>query len=74
MSGLYGCGSYCDHGGICELPRGHEGLHDSGYCQWDDEHALTEAEADALLTKTAGGRGYLAMKYALQPLFGDEPL
>jgi hypothetical protein len=44
---MFGCGSYCEHGGICILEAGHEGLHDSDYCRWDDAHALTEWEADA---------------------------
>jgi hypothetical protein len=43
------CRSYCEHGGVCILDEGHEGLHDSDYCQWDDEHALTKEAADALL-------------------------
>jgi hypothetical protein len=41
--------SYCEHGGVCELPDGHDGLHDSGYCQWSDDEALTKDAADAIL-------------------------
>lgn len=59
------CGSYCEHGGICELAAGHDGLHDSGYCQWDDAHALTEWEADEVLASKPSGASYLAFKDAL---------
>jgi hypothetical protein len=40
------CDSNCEHGGVCILAYGHDGLHDSRYCQWDDEHALSPEEAD----------------------------
>jgi hypothetical protein len=46
------CFTYCSHGGVCELSAGHEGLHDSGYCQWSDNDAISRAEADARLTAT----------------------
>lgn len=68
------CPHYCEHGGICELPSGHEGLHDSGYCQWDDAHSLTEDEADALLATKSGGDTYLSIKQTLSPFIGDESL
>jgi hypothetical protein len=45
------CDSYCEHGGVCELEKGHAGLHDSRYCQWDDEHALTKDAADEVLIR-----------------------
>jgi hypothetical protein len=62
---MISCGSYCEHGGICELPKGHEGLHDSRYCQWDDAHALTEWEADQVLSQAPGGTDYLDFKNSL---------
>lgn len=68
------CGSYCEHGGICVLNRGHTGLHDSRYCQWDDAHALTEDEADNVLLETTNGRDYLMVKTVLAPLFKDSGL
>ena len=43
------CMSYCEHGGVCMLENGHKGLHDSRYCQWDDEHSLTKDEADEIM-------------------------
>jgi hypothetical protein len=52
------CDSYCEHGGVCELYAGHEGLHDSSYCQWDDAHAVSKEQADAeLRRKNPGGYG-----------------
>lgn len=42
------CISYCQHGGVCERERGHDGKHDSGYCEWTDAEAVTKAEGDAL--------------------------
>ena len=75
MSGeRIGCGHYCSHGGICELPFGHEGQHDSGYCQWDSADSLTEEQADALLAESAGGSAYLRLKPLLQGLVGDEQI
>jgi len=60
------CGSYCEHGGVCILPAGHGGLHDSRFCQWDDEHALTEEEADALMRRNPSPEAalYVAIKEA----------
>jgi hypothetical protein len=46
------CDSYCSHGGVCVLERGHELPHDSRYCQWTDDEALTKHEADAILIET----------------------
>lgn len=42
------CDSYCEHGGVCMREFGHDGLHDSKYCQWDDEHALSKEDANAV--------------------------
>lgn len=47
------CESYCSHGGACPLPPGHEGRHDSGYCQWTDDEAITREQAQQILA----GRG-----------------
>ena len=44
---LGACDSYCEHGGICILDLGHDGLHDSQYCQW--ENGISRAEADEKL-------------------------
>lgn len=56
MTGLMGplsaweqCSSFCTHGGVCNLEEDHEGLHDSGFCQWADAQALTRDAADAVL-------------------------
>jgi hypothetical protein len=43
------CATYCEHGGVCELSSGHDGKHDSGYCQWTDEQAISREEADRRL-------------------------
>lgn len=45
------CNSFCSHGGCCMLDAGHEGLHDSTYCTWTDDEALTEEEADKVLAE-----------------------
>lgn len=55
------CDSYCSHGGVCELDPGHEGLHDSRYCQWADAEALTREAADAILATKPGGEGLVAL-------------
>jgi hypothetical protein len=47
------CDSYCTHGGICELNAGHEGQHDSRYCQWTDAEALSKSDADDLFRDKA---------------------
>lgn len=49
------CETYCSHGGVCELERGHEGQHDSRYCQWTDDEALSRDEANEVLSRTPGG-------------------
>lgn len=43
------CGSCCPHGGICPMDSGHDGPHDSGYCTWTDDEAISRVEADAIL-------------------------
>lgn len=63
------CDSYCSHGGRCESPRGHDGLHDSGYCTWTDAGALTREAADAVLAAKPGGAGFLAAEQPLADLF-----
>jgi hypothetical protein len=47
------CNAYCSHGGRCVLDDGHEGLHDSEYCQWSDAESLTKEAADAVLIEKA---------------------
>lgn len=46
------CKSYCSHGGVCVLEQGHKGKHDSRYCTWTDDEALTRAEADEVLAES----------------------
>jgi len=69
------CDSYCEHGGVCELELGHEGLHDSRYCQWDDAHALTKAEADEILcaTNPVSGPMIAALDGMLRCMIEDKP-
>lgn len=52
------CESYCSHGGVCELEAGHEGRHDSRYCQWSDDEALDKGTADAVLRNNGQSNGY----------------
>lgn len=59
------CKSYCSHGGRCVLDAGHDGLHDSRYCQWADAEALTREQADDVIGRTAQGRDFLDV---LQPM------
>jgi len=51
------CNSYCSHGGVCELEDGHEGQHDSRYCQWSDDEALDKDEADRRLMQKGREQG-----------------
>jgi hypothetical protein len=69
----YPCDSYCEHGGVCEKDRGHDGLHDSGYCQWDDARGLTKAEADVLLIQNSGavGEAIAAIEGVLRAALGE---
>jgi hypothetical protein len=62
------CRSYCEHGGVCELSAGHEGLHDSSYCQWSDAGALPKDQADAILASKPGGSEVLALVDALETI------
>jgi hypothetical protein len=45
--------------GVCVLDQGHEGLHDSRYCQWSDAEALTRDAADAILASQPGGEDFV---------------
>jgi hypothetical protein len=67
------CDSYCEHGGVCDLDLGHEGLHDSRYCQWDDAHALSKADADAVLIAKAPEAAWITeADGALRAAMGQE--
>ena len=72
MSGY--CDSYCEHGGECELDRGHDGLHDSRYCQWDDAGAVSQQESDdAFRSKSPLLAAFiLPMENALKDMIGDD--
>lgn len=48
------CDSYCKHGGVCTLEKGHKGKHNSNYCTWDKKESLTKEEADKLLEDKIG--------------------
>lgn len=50
------CESYCEHGGICTLDEGHEGMHNSGYCQWSK--GISKEEADEILSKRLDEDGF----------------
>lgn len=56
------CKNYCSHGGICERDKGHEGLHDTGYCQWSDAESISYEEAQDLLARRSA---LLAMEWDL---------
>ena len=68
------CWSYCEHGGVCELLEGHDGLHDSRYCQWDDDHAVSEEEADETLRAKDPflGATLVGMTHVLRALDEEE--
>ena len=59
-----GCHSYCKHGGVCTLEPGHEGKHNSTYCDWTDEEALTRDQANDVLALDPAGAA-IAMFSAL---------
>ena len=40
------CHAYCEHGGYCVLPLGHECDHSSGFCTWDYQSSIDKATAD----------------------------
>jgi hypothetical protein len=54
---MRGCNSYCTHGGVCILDKNHEGQHDSRYCQWTDEEAISKEKADELFLLEARFHG-----------------
>jgi hypothetical protein len=47
------CMSYCSHGGGCILDNYHDGDHDSLFCQWTDDEAISKEKADELFLLTA---------------------
>lgn len=47
------CETYCEYGGICNLEKGHEGLHDTGYCKF--AKGTPKEVADSLFIQKAGG-------------------
>jgi hypothetical protein len=51
------CNSHCSHGGVCILTENHEEKHDSRYCQWTDEEAISKEEADQLFLLEAKFQG-----------------
>jgi hypothetical protein len=53
------CDSYCSHGGVCVLDRGHEGLHDSRFCRWSDAEALTRDAANVVIASQPGGEDFV---------------
>lgn len=68
---MSGCMTYCTHGGICELESGHDGLHDSSYCQWPDTQSATRRDADEILSAKPGGNAIVIMQ-ALIDGGGDD--
>lgn len=71
------CISYCSHGGVCILSPGHEGLHDSNYCQWSDAEALSRDEANRMIAENPRTTQFekdliLATDEVVNALFGGE--
>lgn len=63
------CVSHCEHGGVCILDLGHKGIHDSEYCQWTDQEAISKEEADRKVAQIPGGPEFLAMESMFASLF-----
>lgn len=43
------CNRRCVHGGVCDLDRGHAGMHSaSGYCRFSDDEAISDLDGDLL--------------------------
>lgn len=44
------CGTYCSHGGVCDIDAPHPGQPHSasGYCTWNDDESIDKEEADDL--------------------------
>lgn len=61
------CDTYCEHGGVCELVAGHEGPHDSSYCKWTDDQAISREDADELLVQKPLGAVLLPIYDAVVP-------
>lgn len=61
LQGPHGlCQSYCEHGGVCGLDAGHDGLHSNGFCPpWSDAQSITREAADARLLQQPNGRATL---------------
>jgi hypothetical protein len=66
------CQSYCEHGGVCELDEGHDGLHDSSYCKWDDAHAIPKADADAKARAIPGGEAVVMLEDLTRAMLGQD--
>lgn len=65
------CRSYCQHGGVCELAAGHEGLHDSRYCTWTDAESIAKDHADAILASKPGGSEILGIIDMMEAIIGE---
>ncbi len=63
------CDHYCTHGGRCVLDRGHDGLHDTRYCQWPDTESLNRQAADEVLAGKPDGQDFLDTFAPLADLF-----
>ena len=47
-SETFPCGRRCSHGGCCTLDGGHDGDHDTGFCTYSDDEALSDFDGDEL--------------------------
>lgn len=65
------CLAYCSHGGVCNREDGHEGKHDSDYCQWTDEESISYDEAQSRLAARSEQGQLLAFEWDLMVGEGD---
>lgn len=73
MALLPNCQAGCEHGGICELPVGHDGGHKAGPCTFTDDQGLTREESDAIIAQTTFGRMLLSWQKALEEIILSRP-
>jgi hypothetical protein len=64
------CGKHCPHGGICTVAGEHE-THDTGYCTFTDDEAISRVEADAMIYASGNG-SFVDLQDTLESLLGID--
>ena len=66
------CNANCKHGGVCEGVLGHEGPHNSGYCQWESKDSISQEQADEIMRRKAYPEALIQLEAVLRDLNRDR--